>query len=126
MRESMTAGVALERTHLVTPEMSPAHLDRLVLSTPAMVNLIEITCLEAAAAHLDDGETTVGTHICISHLLPADAGDEIVVTSRLVEVDRRRLNFQVQVDGPRGRLSEGTHQRAVVAQNYVDATRAAD
>jgi predicted thioesterase len=123
VQESLKPGIALERTYVVTEDMSPAHLEQLVLSTPSMVNLIEITCLDAAHQHLEEGETTVGTHVCVSHLAPADVGDEVVVTSRLVEVDRRRLNFEVQVDGPRGRLSEGTHQRAVVAQDYVSRTR---
>lgn len=121
MRESMKAGIELERTYVVTEDMSPVHLEQPVLSTPSMVNLIEVTCLGAAHEHLEVGETTVGTHVCVSHLAPASVGDEVVVLIRLVEVDRRRLNFQVEVHGPRGQLSAGTHQRAVVSPQYMQA-----
>ena len=114
MKGSLAPGVAREERYTVTPEMAPAHLPVQVLSTPAMVQLIEGTCLQAAQDHLDQGETTVGTHICISHTGPAAAGEEVVVTCLLDKVDKRRLTFAVEVRSPRGTISEGTHQRAVV------------
>jgi fluoroacetyl-CoA thioesterase len=83
-----------------------------------MIQLIEATCLTAAADHLDDGETTVGVHVCVSHNLPAFEGEEVNVTGKLKEIERRRLTFEVEVRSPRGVISDGTHQRAV-----VDASR---
>jgi predicted thioesterase len=44
----------------------------------------------------------------------AAEGQDVTVHSRLAEIKKRRLTFEVTVDGPAGRLSEGTHQRAVV------------
>jgi fluoroacetyl-CoA thioesterase len=85
-----------------------------VLSTPAMIGLLEHTCLETVRTHLDEGETTVGTHICVSHQAAAYADEQVVMRCRLTRVERRRLSFEVEVDGPRGRISEGTHERAVV------------
>jgi predicted thioesterase len=94
--------------------MSPGHLPRVVLSTPSMIGLIEQTCLTSVQGHLDEGETTVGTHVCVSHQAAASEGEDVVYTTRLTAVDRRRLTFEVHVNGPRGLLSEGTHERAVV------------
>ena len=114
MKSSLQPGVRGESRHVVTPEMSPAHLPRAVLSTPSMIGLLEQTCLATAAEHLDDGETTVGTHVCVSHQAAVLAHEEVIIRCRLARVERRRLTFEVEVDGPRGRVSEGTHERAVV------------
>jgi fluoroacetyl-CoA thioesterase len=112
--EALSVGVEGEQTFTVTREMSPAHLPVPVLSTPTMVGLIEQTCLASVQPLLEEGQTTVGTHICVSHGKAAAEGQAVTVHSRLAEINKRRLTFEVTVDGPAGRLSEGTHQRAVV------------
>ena len=114
MKETLATGIGREATHTVTPEMAPPHLPVKVLSTPSMIQLIEGTCLQAAQEHLDEGETTVGTHVCVSHSGAAAAGEEVVVTCRLETIEKRRLTFAVEVRSPRGTISEGTHQRAVI------------
>lgn len=115
MKDSLAAGVEGRTRHTVTADMSPRHLPRVVLSTPTMIQLIEMTCLQAAQDHLDDGETTVGTHVCVSHEAAVLEGEEFDVVGRLTEVNRRRLTFEVEVTGPQGVVSRGTHQRAVVS-----------
>jgi fluoroacetyl-CoA thioesterase len=116
VKNTLEPGLAGESRHVVTADMAPRHLlPRVVLSTPSMIQLLEQTCLETAAEHLDEGETTVGTHVCVSHQAAASADEEVVIRCRLTRVERRRLSFDVEVDGPRGRISEGTHERAVVA-----------
>ena len=114
MRETLAPGISRQASHTVTADMAPAHLPVKVLSTPAMIQLIEGTCLQAAQEHLDEGETTVGTHVCVSHSGAASEGEEVEVSCRLDKVDRRRLTFAVEVRSPRGVISEGTHQRAVI------------
>jgi fluoroacetyl-CoA thioesterase len=114
MKETLTAGLTNEVRHTVSKEMAPPHLPAVVLSTPAMVGMIEGACLLAAAPHLDDGETTVGTHVCISHDAAVREGEEFVIRCRLTSIEKRRLNFEVAVDGPPGQISRGTHQRAIV------------
>jgi fluoroacetyl-CoA thioesterase len=114
MKSSLQSGVAGTATYTVTAEMSPPHLPTKVLSTPSMVQLIEATCLQTAQLHLDEGETTVGTHVCVSHAASAAAGEDVVVTCELTEIDRRRLEFTIRVTSGDKVLSEGTHQRFVV------------
>lgn len=114
MKDTLVVGITHETRHLVTREMSAPHLPRPVLATPTMVGLIEGACLIAARDHLDDGETTVGTHVCVSHDSGVGEGEEFTVRCRLTSIEKRRLNFDVEVDGPRGQVSRGTHQRAVV------------
>ena len=73
-----------------------ASQDRIsVLSTPSMIQLMEMACLASAAPHLDEGETTVGTHVCVSHVAAAEAGEVVSVNVRLVDVVKRRLTYEV-------------------------------
>ena len=115
VRDTLRTGITNEARHTVTVEMSAPHLPRVVLSTPTMIGLIEGACLMATKPHLDDDETTVGTHVCVSHQAAALEGEEITIRCRLREINRRRLTFAVEVDTPSARISEGTHERAVVS-----------
>jgi fluoroacetyl-CoA thioesterase len=114
MRDTLTTGIENESSHEVTRDMSAPHLPRVVLATPTMIGLIEGTCLMAVRPHLDEGETTVGTHVCVSHQAAANEGEQITIRCRLSRIERRRLTFDVTVDTPNARISEGTHERAVV------------
>jgi fluoroacetyl-CoA thioesterase len=114
MKDSLAVGLTDEVRHTVTKDMSPGHLSRVVLSTPTMIGLMEGLCLSAVQLHLDDGETTVGTHVCVSHESAVEEGEQFVIRFRLASIERRRLNFDVEIDGPERIVSRGTHQRAVV------------
>jgi fluoroacetyl-CoA thioesterase len=114
VKDTLAVGLDNVAEHTVTKRMSAPHLPVAVLSTPTMVGLIEGACLLAAAPHLDEGETTVGTHVCVSHQGAVREGEQFVIRCRLASIEKRRLNFDVEVDGPGGPVSRGTHQRAVV------------
>ena len=72
-------GIENEARYTVTDDMSPPHLPVKVLSTPDMVGMIEGTCLFSVQSHLEEGQATVGTHICVSHEGAAASGQEIVI-----------------------------------------------
>jgi len=115
VQNSLQPGITNETRHTVTASMSAPHLPRVVLSTPTMIGLIEGACLLAVQPHLDEGETTVGTHVCVSHQAAALEGEEITIRCRLTGIERHRLTFAVEVDSSKTRISEGTHERAVVS-----------
>ncbi len=114
MKDSLTTGVRGQSHHVVDAAMSPQHLPTKVLSTPSMIGLIEQTCLMTVQEHLEDGETTVGIHVCVSHSASVSAGENIDITCELTEIDRRRLVFETNVTSGDRLVSEGTHQRFVV------------
>lgn len=113
MKESLAVGLEHEERFTVDESMTPPHVPT-VLSTPKMVQLIEMTCFSGSMPHLDPGETMVGTHICVSHEGPAYVGEEVSVKSRLKQIEGRRVTYEVEVHAPSGLISKGTHQRAVV------------
>jgi fluoroacetyl-CoA thioesterase len=114
MKDSLVVGLTGEAAYTVTKDMSPAHLPRVVLSTPTMIGLMEGLCLSTVQGHLDEGETTVGTHVCVSHQSAVGEDESFVIRFRLSSIERRRLTFEVEVDGPNGAVSRGTQERAVV------------
>ena len=114
MKETLAIGIVNEQSFTVDKTMSPAHIPAVVLSTPAMIGMIEGVCLQCAQPHLDDNETTVGTHVNVSHLGAAFEGEEVAIKANLKEINKRRLLFEVEVRSPRDAISTGTHERAVV------------
>lgn len=115
MKDSLQPGLTHHLSERVSAALSPPHLlPMIVLSTPSMIQLMEMASLYAAQPHLDDNETTVGTHVDVSHRAAARDGETVAVDSELITVDRRRLTFAVRVSVGDRVIGEGTHQRAVI------------
>ena len=68
-----------------------------VFATPAMIALAEKTAFESVAPFLEEGEGTVGTLVNVRHLAATPVGMTVRCESELVEVDRRRLVFRVEL-----------------------------
>lgn len=66
-----------------------------VFATPMMIALMEKATCNAASPLLDEGETTVGTSVNITHNKASAVGEVITATAKLSEVDGRRLVFAV-------------------------------
>jgi fluoroacetyl-CoA thioesterase len=114
VKDTLVTGLTNRMTFEVTSDRITDHAAAAVLATPAMIGLIEWTCFGVTADEVDAGETTVGTHVCVSHEAPVMQGESIDISAELLKIDGRKLTFGVEVTGPRGRVSEGTHQRAVI------------
>ena len=85
-----------------------------VFATPAMIALMEKTCLESVSDNIGEGNTTVGIAVNIKHLKASPVGAVIRCDSQLVEVDRKRLVFEVKCYDADALIGEGIHERFVV------------
>ncbi len=85
-----------------------------VFATPAMIALMEKTCLESVADKIGEGNTTVGIAVNIKHLKASPVGSTIRCEATLVEVDRRRLVFEVKCYEGETLVGEGVHERLFV------------
>ncbi len=85
-----------------------------VFATPAMIALMEKTCLEGVNSKIGEGNTTVGIAVNIKHLKASPVGAMIRCDAKLIEVDRKRLVFEVQCFEGDTLVGEGTHERFVV------------
>lgn len=87
-----------------------------VLSTPAMIAIMEHTASELVQSRLPEGKATVGFEVCVKHVAGATEGTPCTATARLDEiVDARKLRFAVEVTAKDGRtIGVGTHERRIV------------
>ncbi|MGY0287933.1 MAG: thioesterase family protein [Candidatus Methanodesulfokora washburnensis] len=110
-------GLKDRRLFRVTDQHSAKFLgsgDVSVLSTPSMITFMEETCRKMVESFLEEGDTTVGTRVDVSHLKPAPVGEDVEVTAELIEVDGRRLKFRVEAFWRGEKIGEGYHERFVV------------
>lgn len=86
-----------------------------VLGTPYMIALMEKATCSACESLLDDGETTVGTAINITHDKASGLGELIKATATLKAVEGRKLTFDViATDSKEDIIGKGTITRFVV------------
>ena len=86
-----------------------------VLSTPAMVSVMERNAAMLAREHLPQGQATVGFEICVKHVSGALEGSSCTVSAVLREVvEARKLRFEVEVREGERTIGLGTHERRVV------------
>jgi len=93
-----------------------------VFATGYLVGFIEWACIKAINPHLDwPGEQTVGTHIDVSHIAATPAGFEVTAKVKLIEVDGRRLLFDVEAYDNREMISKGKHERFIINKMKFDS-----
>lgn len=117
MAQEIPIGTSNEVTVRSTPEMGVVHLGPRgqVVSTPAMISLMEQVSLQMMAPYLDEHESSVGTKVCVSHTAAARIPSNVTVRSRLSEFSGRRYIFEVEAFNEEGKkMGEGTHERAVI------------
>ncbi len=124
MKQTLQPGIEHQFTYRITekktvPALYPESNEFLVMpevfATGFMVGLIEWTCIQAVNPHLDwPEEQTVGTHISVSHLAATPPGLEVTAKVRLIEVDGRRLVFEVEAHDEVDLITRGQHERFVI------------
>ncbi len=85
-----------------------------VFATPMMITLMEGTALHAVQPHLEEGQSTVGTVVNVKHLAATPLGMRAWAEAELIEIDRRRLVFEVRAYDEHGLIGEGIHERFII------------
>jgi len=86
-----------------------------VFATGFMVGFLEWACIKAVNPHLDwPEEQTVGTQINVSHSAATPPGLEVTAKVKLIQVDGRRLVFEVEANDGVDVISKGTHERFII------------
>ncbi len=123
MKDTLVPGLTLRFYHAVTdahtvpavfPEAQSFQVMPPVFATAYMVGFIEWACIEAINPHLDEGEQSVGTHICVSHVAATPVGTDIHAVVTLDKIEGRKLSFTVEAHDEEGLIGKGTHERAVI------------
>jgi fluoroacetyl-CoA thioesterase len=115
MKDGLVPGLTHTQTYVTTLEMRAKQLVSDVFSTPAMIGLMEYTCVLLVAPYLDENEQTVGIHVDVRHMAPTKIGQSVTVTSELLEVKDSKLRFALSAVNDQGvKIGEGTHRRALI------------
>lgn len=85
-----------------------------VFSTPMLVAFMENIAYNMVQKHLSLEETTVGTAINIKHLRGNLIGDKLLGKSTITEIDKKRIDFHIEVYHNDTLIGEAEHSRVVV------------
>jgi fluoroacetyl-CoA thioesterase len=90
-----------------------------VASTPYLVTVAEIASAGLVKDQLEPGQITVGTRVVIDHLGASKVGAELVVKAALLNREKNRFRFSVEIeDGPR-LVAKVEHERAAVSLEKI-------
>src|SRR5216684_8442155 len=110
-------GTKGEERLLVTSEVAIDFLgveNARVLSTPNLIQHLEMTARNSIKPLLEPGLDTVGTHVNVAHLAATPMGMNVTFRSEVLSVNDRRVNFKVEAFDEKEKIAEGTHERAIV------------
>ena len=114
---ALETGLTGEMTTIVVHENTAAAVGAggvEVFGTPMMIALMENAAWRAVADSLDEGQVTVGTVVNVRHLGATPIGQQVRATATLVEIDNRRLLFNVEAYDETQKIGEGQHERYIV------------
>ena len=87
-----------------------------VWGTPSMLALMENVAMLAVAEHLSANTTTVGGLISAKHLMPTAVGKEVKAIAKLIQIDGKKLTFEVQAYQEETLIGKGEHVRFIVVR----------
>ena len=113
----METGIKNEIELTVTEKMTAERVGSGLLpvyATPEMIAQMEKAASTSVEPYLEEGQGTVGTKMNVDHLSATPVGMKVRVESELVEVDRRKLVFDVKAYDEAGIIGRGTHERFII------------
>ena len=123
---SMELGRTGRAETTVTPDNTAAAMGSgslPVFATPAMVALMEEAAVNACRGALDEGETTVGTRMEVSHDAASPLGMAVRAEAALTAVEGGKRALSVRAGEAAGPIGGGVHQRFVVtAERFLAKT----
>ena len=115
MKSGLKPGLTHTQTYETTAPMRATQLTADLFSTPAMIGVMEGTCVRLTAPYLDEGENSVGIHVDVYHLAPTKIGQSVTVTAEILEIDGNKVRYAVAATNDAGvKIGEGKHRRAVI------------
>lgn len=85
-----------------------------VYATPAMIAFMEHTAYKSIEEFLPEGYSSVGMEINMQHLIATLPGKEVKAISKVVEVDGRKVTFEIKVFENEELAGTATHKRFVI------------
>lgn len=113
----LEVGIRCEKKVMVTEENTADKMGSGLLpvfATPAMISLMEDAASSSVLPYLEEGMGTVGISLNVKHTAATPIGMQVRCESELMEIDRKRLVFQVTAYDELGEIGSGIHERFII------------
>lgn len=119
MKTGLTVGTVGELRVIVSADQvihlgADTPTGAVVFATPAMINLMELAAREVIRPFLDDGEESVGAIVHVEHLAATPIGAAVRAVARVISVNRKLVEFEIQAFDAIDLIGKGTHTRAII------------
>ena len=88
-----------------------------VFATPALVALMEEAACNALENDLEEGTTTVGIKMNVKHIAATPVGMKVNATATVIEVDDRKITFQIEAQDEKDVIGKAAHSRFIVKKD---------
>ena len=115
--DSIRPGLEGAYSVVVADEWVPMHLrgtNAEVVATPELVRFMELAAMQALEAHLPPDQTSVGAEVSLRHMAGTPKGMRVEARARLVERNRRKFVFTVEIFDEEEKVAEGRNERFIV------------
>ena len=123
MKSTLTSGAQHTHEYIVPDSKTVPHVFEeselfqqmpKVFATAFMVGLMEWACMETLKPHMDDGEISLGTNICVSHQAATPVGMKVFVDVECLAVDGAKTKWAVTARDEHEIIGKGTHERFTI------------
>ena len=90
-----------------------------VLSTPAMLGLMEGACIGQSDHLLDKNASTVGYAVDgLRHVARTDVGETVQISTSLTDLDREkgRITYEIEITHNGNTVGKAIHKRAIISR----------
>jgi fluoroacetyl-CoA thioesterase len=89
-----------------------------ILSTPWLIWSMEHAAYDLLDKYLSDEEMSLGIHVDIEHLAVTPMGHQVTCKAKVIHVDRRVVNFQIEAFDEKELICKGVHKRQIVKSDH--------
>ena len=86
-----------------------------VLSTPSLLNLMELCTIDASDRYLANQYTTVGYAVDkMRHVAPTSLGGTVIISATLTNVNGNKLTYSIEATEEDKTIGFAIHKRAII------------
>jgi len=91
-----------------------------LLGTYILVKWMEIVSAKLANKNIDNGFLTVGQEVCIEHKGMGKIGQEVKITSKILESLKRTMKFQIFAVIGDKQIASAIHTRVIISKKIIN------
>lgn len=106
-----------------TTAMAAGSGSLLVFGTPFMIALMEKAACAAIEAQLEEGQSSVGTRLDVTHDSATPVGMDVWAEAEVTAVEGRKLTYTVTAYDEKGVIGKGNHERFLIrSESFLQKT----